>query len=85
MDLQHLWTESQGLGEFETLEKAIDITDFYKHVEWEVMAVPAKKKNKYYRAAKSLIQISPLILPSGQWKICFECIQTRHEYWQVSV
>ena len=48
MDLQHLWTEQQGLGEFETLEKAIDITDFYKHVEWEVMAVPAKKKNKYY-------------------------------------
>ena len=48
MDLQHLWTESQGLGEFETLEKAIDITDFYKHVEWEVMAVPDKKKNKYY-------------------------------------
>ncbi len=48
MDLQHLWTEAQGLAEEETLLHAIDVTDFYKSVEWDVMAVPAKKTNVYY-------------------------------------
>lgn len=49
MDLVHLYTEKLKLLEdTEPIERAIDLDDFYKSVEWDVMSVPGKKNNKYY-------------------------------------
>jgi Neurotransmitter-gated ion-channel ligand binding domain len=31
-----------------TIEIGIDLKDFYRSVEWDLLAVPAQKNNKYY-------------------------------------
>lgn len=34
--------------DLETVERGIDLGDYYKSTEWDLLAVPAKKYEKYY-------------------------------------
>ncbi len=31
------------------IKMGMDLTDFYLSVEWDIMAVPAKRREKFYR------------------------------------
>jgi nicotinic acetylcholine receptor len=34
--------------DLETVERGIDLGDYYRSTEWDLLAVPAKKYEKYY-------------------------------------
>ena len=46
--MQHINLNTSGLGDQDPIEKAIDISEYYRSVEWDLMRVAAKKNIKYY-------------------------------------
>ena len=48
VDLKHIWQEAYGVGDLDIIEHGIDITGFYRSVEWDLLMVTAKKSEKYY-------------------------------------
>ena len=48
MDLKHIFQEAIGAGDLDLIELGIDLKDFYRSVEWDLLTVPAKKNEKYY-------------------------------------
>ena len=52
VDMQHIWMDKYGLGEKDPIELAIDITEYYRSVEWDLMRVAAQKNIKYYTCCK---------------------------------
>jgi nicotinic acetylcholine receptor, invertebrate len=48
VDLKHARSESAGLGDYDIIEYGIDLKDFYRSVEWDLLAVPARKNEKFY-------------------------------------
>ncbi|ESN92655.1 hypothetical protein HELRODRAFT_69301 [Helobdella robusta] len=47
VDIKHI-SLRDGAMEFETIADGIDLADYYKSTEWDLLAVPAKKYCKYY-------------------------------------
>lgn len=56
VDITHAWqTEAMtSSDEFTTLESGIDVDDFYPNVEWDVMAVTARKSMHHYAGSVEL-------------------------------
>lgn len=49
VDLQHIWTDLiPGKGQLDELHYGIDTKHFYNSTEWDLLAVSAKKHEKYY-------------------------------------
>ena len=48
VDLKHIFQDAIGAGDLELIELGIDLKDFYRSVEWDLLTVPAKKNEKYY-------------------------------------
>ncbi len=48
VDLKHLWTDKFGLKPLEAVVHGMDMKNYYQSQEWDVLAVPANKTNKYY-------------------------------------
>jgi len=48
VDLKHARSEKAGLNDYDVIEYGIDLKDFYRSVEWDLLAVPARKNEKYY-------------------------------------
>ena len=49
VDLQHVWQAKDKLDSLETIKMGIDLRGFYRSVEWDLLEVPAKKNQKFYR------------------------------------
>ncbi|KAK2151150.1 hypothetical protein LSH36_374g03043 [Paralvinella palmiformis] len=47
VDLQHI-LQVPGTNDTDTIERGVDVHDFYRSVEWYLMAVPAKKNRRFY-------------------------------------
>ncbi|KAK2183589.1 hypothetical protein NP493_304g07002 [Ridgeia piscesae] len=43
VDLVHIWQEMLGLGELALIDLAVDLSDFYRSVEWDLLNAHAKK------------------------------------------
>ncbi len=48
VDLKHIDTEKYGLDKYEAVEEGINMLNFYPSQEWDILAVPARKTDKYY-------------------------------------
>jgi nicotinic acetylcholine receptor len=48
VDLRHITNNGEN-GESDETEMGIDLQDYYISVEWDIMKVPAKRSEKYYR------------------------------------
>ncbi len=48
VDLKHFFQEKYGVEELATIEPGIDLKDFYRSVEWDLLTVPARKNVKIY-------------------------------------
>ena len=46
--MKHIFQELYGAGDLDLIELGIDLKDFYRSVEWDLLTVPAKKNEKYY-------------------------------------
>ena len=47
VDLTH-WKEENKNAKTRPIEEGIDLKNFYRSVEWDILSVPAKKNEKYY-------------------------------------
>lgn len=49
VDLQHVW-EEQGImeGNQMVIPKGVDLCDYYQNVEWDIINVTARRKEKFY-------------------------------------
>ena len=43
VDLKHMFQEQAGVGDLDIIDKGIDLKDFYRSVEWDLLTVRAKK------------------------------------------
>ena len=43
VDLKHIYQEKAGVGDLDVIDIGIDLKDFYRSVEWDLLTVPAKK------------------------------------------
>ena len=48
VDLKHIGQETAGVGDLDIISNGIDLKDFYRSVEWDLLSVPARKNEKYY-------------------------------------
>ena len=48
MDLKHVWQERYGRADTVEITVGMDLDDFYRSVEWDLLEVPAQKNIKYY-------------------------------------
>lgn len=48
VDLTHIHQESSAPGATDVIEDGIDLKDFYRSVEWDILNVPASKHVKRY-------------------------------------
>ena len=48
VDLKHIGQEAAGAGDLDIISNGIDLKDFYRSVEWDLLSVPARKNEKYY-------------------------------------
>ena len=44
-----MWRVIAGIGEFEVMDMGIDLSEYYRNVEWDLMGVEAQKVLKYNR------------------------------------
>lgn len=51
VDLRHM-NQTEGSND---IEVGIDLQDYYISVEWDIMAVPALRNEKYYRLKQNRI------------------------------
>ncbi|KAI0212508.1 Acetylcholine receptor subunit alpha-like 1 [Lamellibrachia satsuma] len=56
VDITHAWQtdDETSSDEFATLESGIDVDGFYPNVEWDLMAVPARKSLHHYAGSTEL-------------------------------
>ncbi len=48
MDLVHIWHERAGIAELAVMDMAVDLTEFHRSVEWDLLSVPAQKHRVLY-------------------------------------
>lgn len=48
VDLKHIGQDAAGVADLEMISEGIDLKDFYRSVEWDLLSVPARKNEKYY-------------------------------------
>ena len=48
VDLQHVMQEKLKLANLDVIEAGIDVKNFYQSTEWDILAIPARKLEKYY-------------------------------------
>ncbi|KAL4228147.1 Neuronal acetylcholine receptor subunit [Mactra antiquata] len=49
VDLQHIWEERGIMQENQmVIPKGVDLCDYYQNVEWDIINVTARRKEKYY-------------------------------------
>lgn len=48
VDLKHIDQEASGVSDLAVIKNGIDLHEFYRSVEWELLNVPAKKNEKFY-------------------------------------
>ena len=46
--MTHIHQEKSGAGEADVIEDGIDLKDFYRSVEWDILHVPASKHVKRF-------------------------------------
>ncbi|KAI0212506.1 Acetylcholine receptor subunit alpha-like 1 [Lamellibrachia satsuma] len=53
VDLLHIWQERFGLDEMALIDLAVDLSEFHRSVEWDLVNVPAKKNFVLYPCCES--------------------------------
>lgn len=48
VDLVHIWQEKFGIDELALMDMAVDLSEFHRSVEWDLLHVPAQKNSEMY-------------------------------------